>query len=66
MMDDGYFNETRAAARERLRSLDRLEALCKLREQARESNRAAMLKSIENLIRVEQRALERDLDGEPA
>ena len=65
-MEDSDFNETRAAALQRLKSLERLEALCKLREQAKESNREAMLKSIEGLIAMERKALARDMDDEHA
>jgi hypothetical protein len=53
-------------AQQRLSALERLEALYRLREQAKGANRAAMLKSIEDLIAMERRALARDLDGEPA
>ena len=54
------------AAQERLGSLERLEALYKLRDQARSANRSAMLKSIEDLIAMERRTLARDLDDKPA
>ena len=54
------------AAQQRLSALERLEALYRLREQATDANRVAMLKSIEDLIAMERRTLARDLDDKPA
>jgi hypothetical protein len=65
-MEDSDFGDVCSAALARLKSLERLEALYRLRDQASQSNRAAMLKSIEDLIQMERRTLARDLGGEPA
>jgi hypothetical protein len=65
-MEDSDFEEARAAAPSRLASLERIQALCRLREQAKAANRAAMLESIEDMIAAERKVLARDLDDKPA
>jgi hypothetical protein len=53
-------------AQQRLSSLERLEALYRLRDQAKQAGRAAMLKTIEDLIAMDRKALARDTDSERA
>ena len=65
-MEDCDYEEERVAASGRLKSLERLEALYRLREEADRADRKAMKASIESLIAMERKALARDLDDEPA
>lgn len=63
---DSDFEEQRAEASGRLKSLERLEALYRLREQAKQAGRSAMLKTIDDLIEMDRKALARDMDDEHA
>ena len=66
MSDTSDFDQRQRTARQRLVSMQRLESLHYLREQAKAGHRIAMLESIEKLIELERKSLARDLDGEPA
>lgn len=59
--DSDFSNEQKAA-------LQRIATLQRMREDATNGNRAAMLESIEKLLALEMKMLRgaRDLDGEPA
>jgi hypothetical protein len=55
-----------ATAYQRLAALERLEMLQRLHAQAKQAGRAAMLKTIEDLMAMDRRALARYLDDKPA